>query len=450
LTASSSSSDEHDLVAPPGQRPAEHPLAVARAISVGSVEKGHSEFECAPNRAHRLVVVDRTPAKRLAVHCVPRAANGPTAETQRADFDPGRAEHPVADHVFPTSKDRYQQAYPAGRPVRLFARPAEVNIRSLTTGKPGAPGRPEVQDSGMTEIRPATRADLRAVVSLIARLQADPAHHIGFYGDTEEDIADELTRHDPQWPAGVVVALASGGGLRGVLNTEVNPDLCRAWLYGPHVDVPSGHPAAPQAWHTTADALYAAALKLPHMAGIADLSLYGHVQHRQLGEFADRHGFAREKPTRIFTLAGAELRSLLAQQADRTEPLPSDGSLDNQVGVLLERCFPNRTSTTEQVLDGEHTVVVLRQGGGKLAGFAAGYVQQEEYLVDYVAVEPDMRCVGVGSQVVRGLLRELDARNGAKRQAAAVVANDNTASAAMFGRLGFQVESELVGYRRKP
>ncbi|MET0134502.1 MAG: GNAT family N-acetyltransferase [Kibdelosporangium sp.] len=302
----------------------------------------------------------------------------------------------------------------------------------------------------MTEIRPATRADLPAVVSLIARLQADPAHHIGFYGDTEEDIADELARLEPHWPAGAVVAIASSGGLRGVLNTEVNPDLGRAWLYGPHVDVPSGHPAAPQAWHTTADALYAAARRLPHMAGITDLNLYGHLEHRQLAEFADRHGFAKDKPTRIFILAGAELRSLLAQETDRTEPLPADGSLNEQVGVLFERCFPNRTSTTEQLLTGAHTVVLLRQGGGKLAGFAAGYVQQDEYLVDYVAVEPEMRCVGVGRQVVSGLLRELDARNGAKRQAAAVVGVDNTASAGMFRGLGFHVELELVSYRRKP
>jgi ribosomal protein S18 acetylase RimI-like enzyme len=302
----------------------------------------------------------------------------------------------------------------------------------------------------MTEIRPATRADLPAVVSLITRLQADPAHHIGFFGYTEEEITDELAGVEPEWHEGAVVAIASGGGLRGVLSTDVNPELGRAWMYGPHVDVPSGHPAAPQAWHTTADALFHAALKLPHLTGITDLNLYGHVEHRQLGEFADRHGFAKEKPTRIFTLAGAELRSLLAQDTEKVVPLPADGSLNQQFSVLLERCFPNRTSTAEQLLDGRHSIAVLRQADGKLAGFAAGYSQEGEHLVDYVAVEPDMRCVGVGRQVVRGLISVLDARNGARRQAAAVVGIDNHASAGMFTRLGFEVESELVSYRRKP
>jgi N-acetylglutamate synthase-like GNAT family acetyltransferase len=302
----------------------------------------------------------------------------------------------------------------------------------------------------MTEIRPATRADLPAVVSLITRLQADPAHHIGFFGYTEEEITDELAGVEPEWHEGAVVAIASSGGLRGVLSTDVNPELGRAWLYGPHVDVPSGHPAAPQAWHTTADALFHAALKLPHLTGITDLSLYGHAEHRQLGEFADRHGFAKEKPTRIFTLAGAELRSLLAQDTEKVGLLPADGSLNQQFSVLLERCFPNRTSSAEQLLSGRHSIVVLRQADGKLAGFAAGYSQEIEHLVDYVAVEPDMRCVGVGRQVVRGLISALDAKNGARRQAAAVVKIDNHASAGMFTRLGFEVELELVSYRRKP
>jgi ribosomal protein S18 acetylase RimI-like enzyme len=301
----------------------------------------------------------------------------------------------------------------------------------------------------MTEIRPATQADMPAVAELVARLQADPAHHIGFLGMTVEEITGELTDL-PDWHKSAVVAIASSGALRGVLVADVNAALRRGWLYGPFVDVPSGHPAAPQSWDTNADALYRAVRELPALAGIDDLDLYGHVAHRQLAEFAGRHGFDNKRPTRIFTLVGADLRSLLAQDIDQVEPLPADGSLNRQVAVLLERAFPNRTKSAEQLLNGEHTVVVLRQANGNLAGFAAGYVQQDEYLVDYVAVEPDMRCVGVGGKVVRGLLRELDARKGAKRQAAAVVARENMASAGMFSRLGFQVELELVSYRRKP
>lgn len=302
----------------------------------------------------------------------------------------------------------------------------------------------------MTEIRPATQADMPAVAELVARLQADPAHHIGFLGTTVAEITEELTDL-PDWHKGAVLAIASSGALRGVLIADINPELARGWLYGPFVDVPSGHPAAPQSWDTNADALYRAVLDLPVLTGIEDLDLYGHVAHRQLAEFAGRHGFGSKRQSRIFTLVGAELRSLLAQDIDCVEPLPADGSLDQQVAVLMERAFPNRTRSADQLLSGdEHTVVVLRQSNGKLAGFAAGYVQLDEYLVDYVAVEPEMRCVGVGGKVVRGLLRELDARKGAKRQAAAVVDRQNVASAGMFTRLGFQVESELVSYRRKP
>ncbi|MBE1464797.1 GNAT family N-acetyltransferase [Kibdelosporangium phytohabitans] len=302
----------------------------------------------------------------------------------------------------------------------------------------------------MTEIRPATRDDLPAVVSLITRLQADPAHHIGFFGYSEEEIADELAGVQPEWHEGAVLAIASSGALRGVLSTDINPEIGRAWLYGPHIDVPTGHPATPQAWHTTADMLYEAALKLPHLRGVTDLNLYGHTEHRELAEFAKRHGFARETPTRIFTLRGADLRATLTQECVQVERLPADGSLNDQFIALLRRCFPDTTYTPEQLLYGKHTVVALRQADGKLAGFAAGYTQEIEHLVDFVAVEPDMRCVGVGRRVVKGLLCELDAEHGAKSQAAAVVRIDNDPSSTMFQRLGFTVDLELVSYRRKP
>nr|CEL15455.1 hypothetical protein [Kibdelosporangium sp. MJ126-NF4]CTQ92143.1 hypothetical protein [Kibdelosporangium sp. MJ126-NF4] len=287
-------------------------------------------------------------------------------------------------------------------------------------------------------------------MTLVARLQADPAHHIGFFGYTEEEVADELAGVQPEWHQGAVLAIASSGALRGVLSTDVNPAVGRAWLYGPHIDVPTGHPATPQAWHTAADMLLDAALKLPHLQGIRDVNLYGHVEHRELGEFARRHGFERETPTRIFTLQGADLRSMLTQECVQVERLPADGSLNDQFTTLMKRCFPDTTNTPEQLLHGKHVVVALRQADGKLAGFAAGYTQEVEHLVDYVAVEPDMRSVGVGRRVVKGLLCELDAQNGAKSQAAAVVRIDNDASSTMFQRLGFSVELELVSYRRKP
>lgn len=300
----------------------------------------------------------------------------------------------------------------------------------------------------MTKIRPATQADIPAVAELVVRLQADPAHHIGFHGVTMAEVTEEISRFRPDWPSGAAVAVGSSGALRGVLSADVNRELGRGWLYGPFVDVPSGHPAAPQAWETAADNLLDAVLALPKLAGIEDLDLYGHVQHRQLADFARRHGFVGTRPTKVFVLAGAELRSLLAQDVDKVEPL--DAGLHTEVAALYEKVFPNRNKSADELFTGEHTVVVLKQGTGRLAGFAAGYVQEGEYLVDYVAVEPEMRCVGVGGKVVRGLLRELDARHGAHRQAAAVVANDNTASTAMFHRLGFQMELELVSYRRKP
>ena len=49
-----------------------------------------------------------------------------------------------------------------------------------------------------------------------------------------------------------------------------------------------------------------------------------------------------------------------------------------------------------------------------LIGYAAGYPQEGELYVDLVAVHPDKRSRGAGRALVRGLLRELAARHGAR------------------------------------
>src|SRR5687767_12786427 len=58
---------------------------------------------------------------------------------------------------------------------------------------------PADKDSNMHDTRTANSADLGAVVALVARLQQEPAHRIGFHGETEDEIAEELTELIPDW-----------------------------------------------------------------------------------------------------------------------------------------------------------------------------------------------------------------------------------------------------------
>lgn len=302
----------------------------------------------------------------------------------------------------------------------------------------------------MYDIRTARPAEEAAVVALVARLQAEPAHMIGFHGETPAEVAEELAALEPDWASCAVVAVDQGGRLRGTLSVEIDHEQQRAYLYGPFVDVPANHPAAGQLWQTTADAMYDKALALPAMAGVTSVDLFGHRENRLLADFATRHAAPARMATRCFQLTGAPLRSLLVRGAttdDRVVRLPDDPQVREAVARLHDQCFPQAPTNGGQLVSGSrHTVVVLR-ADGSLLGYAAGFPQAEEYYVDMVAVDPSARSCGVGRTLVRRLLGELAADAGPRDRAAAMIRTGNEASERMFTKLGFTMDLELVSYR---
>ncbi|MGW5052155.1 GNAT family N-acetyltransferase [Actinokineospora sp. NPDC004072] len=304
----------------------------------------------------------------------------------------------------------------------------------------------------MYAIRPASADDAAEVIDLVVRLQADPAQHIGYHGVTAEEVADELAGLKPDWAGGAVVGVGEDGRIGAVLSVDADAEVGRAWLLGPYVEVPAEHPVRRQVWHRTADELLDAATSLPRLGGFDDLELYGHRQHRLLADFAARHGFAGGDMSRVFTLSGPALRAVLVGEAAADGPRRLDPAdpVRAEVIELHERCFPNRTATGRQLVDGDrgHTVVAL-SGADGLIGYAAGYHQPGEFYVDYVGVVPGMRSAGAGRAVVRGLLRELATAHGPQPRAAAVIMLGNDASERMFTALGFALHLELIGYRRR-
>lgn len=308
----------------------------------------------------------------------------------------------------------------------------------------------------MYTVRPATPADLDVVIELIARLQADPAHLIAFHGESAEEVAEELAGLRPDWVSGAVVAADGTGRLRGVLSVEVDDELHRAYLYGPYVDVPANHPAAGQLWQATADALFDRADRLSRMAGVTKLDLFGHRRNRLLADFAARHDVAVDKSMRQFALSGADLRALLVRPADRAPAddrirlMSADAEVRAAVARLHDRCFPTAPTPGHRLVAGDspHLVVVLGDSASGVLGYAAGLTQAEEYYVDMVGVDPAVRSLGAGRQLVRRLLVELATRTGARNRAAAVVRLGNDASERMFAALGFTLHTELVSYRK--
>jgi ribosomal protein S18 acetylase RimI-like enzyme len=304
----------------------------------------------------------------------------------------------------------------------------------------------------MYDVRTATVSDLDDVIELVARLQAEPAHQIGFHGETLDEVAEELGALEPDWASGAAVAVDSNGRLRGVLSVEADPEQHRAYLYGPFVDVPAKHPAAGHLWQATADAMLDHVRRLPRMAGVVTMELFGHRENRLLADFAGRHDAPVHVATRCFMLAGDPLSRLLARCADanvdeRVVPLPDDEQVRDAVARLHDRCFPDAPTTGRQLVSGDRHSVVVLLGERGLLGYAGGYAQAEEYYVDVVGVDPVARWGGVGRTLVRRLVGELADRAGARNRVAALIRHGNDASERMFTKLGFELTSELVSYQ---
>lgn len=303
----------------------------------------------------------------------------------------------------------------------------------------------------MFRIRSAVDADYEQVLGLLGRLQAVPCHHIGFHGETEAELADELA--SLRFPAATVVATDDAGRVRGVLSADVDRSLRRVWWYGPFVDVPAEHPAADRIWGRTADALYVAARQYAH--GIADSELYGHVEHCRLADFAHRHGFPPGEYSSVLMLDGVELVRMVGavtenhavDVAELPAP-PTDSTVAAAFIRLHERCFPNTYLSAASLLAGSaDRCVIVATDDGRLVGYAVGSIEPLDYFIDFVAVATDFRNRGIGAGLVTTLVQRLADLHGARPAACAVVAGGNAPSRRMFHTLGFTPHLELVSYR---
>lgn len=295
----------------------------------------------------------------------------------------------------------------------------------------------------MFRVRPATSTDHDQVLDLLGRLQAVPCHHIGFHGDTPTELADELAAL--HFPANTFVAVDDSNHVRGVLTVDV--DHGRACWYGPFVDVPAQHPAADRIWSRTADSLYAAAHALPILRGVGDSELYGHVAHRRLATFAQRHGFPPGEYSSLLLLAGVDLvRMIGAVPPHRVDafPLPPTDSVLTAALVRLHGTYFPHAPTGSPFAG----TVVIATDGPRLLGYAAGRAH-DDYLIDFVAVAPESRDGGVGAALVTTLVQRLADRHGARESACAVVAGGNAPARRMLRTLGFRPHLELVSYRRR-
>lgn len=279
-------------------------------------------------------------------------------------------------------------------------------------------------------------ASFEAVVAFIAGLNGNAEDHIGYFDTSIEDIARSLRSLALPVEEGFRLAIQDGR-IVGVLGIEADPEIGRAWIYGPLVRHPQ--------WHAVADQLYAATLPaLP--SGIQQFQMFCDGRNRNCQDFAIRHGFVQHNESAIMALNRADLNRVPEATATAI-----DERYHDQFQDLHPRLMPNTYFTAEQILDrldkDSHLLIAAKDDA--LLGyvyFQAGPGITEGY-IDFVAVAESARGRGIGRQLVAATVHSTF-RWPTITLVRLTVNSSNLPALRLYDGLGFQRERSMLGFKR--
>lgn len=285
-------------------------------------------------------------------------------------------------------------------------------------------------------IRQCTAEDFEALVEFVSRLNPIGTHHIGYFGVTPEDIRASIAALDFPFDQGFQLAYDSGR-LVGVMGIDCDPDIGRAWLYGPVVDA--------EDWSPTADALYAALWSLMPTA-IREHEMFVDVENVRCREFAARHAFVQHSEAAIYFIRPDRMAGLPAAEASAW-----DDRFTEALAGLHSRLFPNSNYTVPYMTGrlNEHNFLLLATDDDALTGylFATYDPESGEAYIDLVGVAESHQRQGIGRRLLLAALARLGQYPGFK-QANLTVDRHNTPALSLYDSLGFVRERDMVAFRR--
>ena len=279
-------------------------------------------------------------------------------------------------------------------------------------------------------------ASYETMVAFIANLNGSDKDHIGYFDTSVDDIARSLRLLSLPVEEGFQLAIQDGQ-IVGVLGIEADPEIGRAWIYGPLV--------RHLHWMAVADELFAAALPaIP--PGIHQPQMFFDSRNRNCQAFAARHGFDLLNESAIMTLSRADL-----DRVPHATALPIDERTYDQFRDLHPRLMPNTYFTAQQLLDrlNEDSHLLIATHEGELLGyvyFQAGPGVSEGY-IDFVAVAETARRRGIGTQLVAAAAH--NAFDNPDIDFVRLSVNtSNSPALQLYERLGFLQERTMMGFEK--
>ena len=277
------------------------------------------------------------------------------------------------------------------------------------------------------------------LVQFVSQLNSDGAHHIGFFGEGEADVRASLAECLIPPREGFTMAYDSDQ-LVGVFGVDADPEINRAWLFGPLVDHID--------WHDIADKLYAKVLpRIP--VDIRDYDLFCDVQNIRMEAFAVRHGFPLNSENAVLTLRRDNYKSF---PKGKTQVNAYQEGFFKQFDELHKLLFPNGSFNANQMakkINETHHVFIAVEDE-KLLGyiFCKTDPEAESGYVDFIGMDESARGRGIGADLLTAGVDWMFSAPTTKNIDLTVNA-DNIVARNLYEKFGFVTERVMRGYRKQ-
>ncbi len=277
------------------------------------------------------------------------------------------------------------------------------------------------------------------LLSFVVRLKSDGTHHIGFFGEGVADVRASLAECLIPPAEGFRLAY-DGDQLVGVFGVDADPEISRAWLFGPLIEHAD--------WQTIANQLYADVLLLIPV-DIRDYDLFCDVQNTHVEAFAARHGFPLTSENAVLILTRKDYKPAAKRQ---TQIIPYQEGFFEQFEKLHKTLFPNAYFTARQMvekIDKNHQLFLAIEDD-QLLGYHFGKIEPESEsgYVDFIGMDSAARGRGIGADLLASGVDWMLSAPTTKKIRLTVNA-DNVPARSLYEKFGFVTERIMHGYRKK-
>lgn len=274
------------------------------------------------------------------------------------------------------------------------------------------------------------------IARFIARLNADAAHTIGYFGVDVDGIARTIQEFTPPPEQGAFVAY-DGDQLVGFLGINLDAGLGRMWIHGPLVQ----H----EAWHTIADMLYWAMQPVvPHR--IHEYELFCSIDNTNCQQFARRHHFKLHGGAAIYVYPRDKLDRIEDASVPEIEPAYYD-----QLARLQDQLFPRSYFSGSQLarMIDDHTRVFATTDNGALTGYVFCRVKPElgDGYVDFVGVIEAARRRGIARRLLGRAIHWMLSFQTVDAVKLTVMTR-NEAACQLYESVGFDLRQRMIAYRK--